>query len=105
MVEHYDLVCACINGLEFSEDALDVVEGFQLVGRAVDHVASVAGDYRGYSLLSCLLAVGRCDGLAHYDGRWLGRTPRVQPKVSSPPGPDVSSVSVQHLLRAKRLNH
>src|SRR2546427_12759051 len=49
MVKHYDLVCACINRLEFSEDALDVVEGLQLVGRSVDHVASVAGDYRGYS--------------------------------------------------------
>src|SRR2546428_4577132 len=98
MVKHYDFVCAGVNGLEFSEDALDVVEGFQLVGRAVNHVASVAGDYRGHSLLPGLLTVGRCDGLAHYDGRWFRRTPRVKSKISPSPGNDKPNVSIHHVI-------
>src|SRR2546421_9622692 len=98
MVKHYDLVCACINGLEFSEDALNVVEGFQFVGCAVDHVASVPGDYRGHSLLPGLLAVGWCDGLAHYDGGRFRRALRVESKISPSPGNDEPDVSVHHVI-------
>src|SRR5437667_11856641 len=98
MVKHYDLVCACINGLEFSEDALDVVEGFQFVGCAVDHVASVAGDYRGHSLLPGLLAVGWCDGLAHDAGGRFRRASRVESKTSPSPGNSTREDSVHHVL-------
>src|SRR5438552_18482825 len=94
MVKHYDLVCPCINGLEFSEDALNVVEGFQFVGCAVDHVASVAGDHRGHSLLPGLLAVGWCDGLAHYDGGRFRRASRVEYKIATCTGNDELEVGV-----------
>src|SRR5438132_14367228 len=98
MVKHYDLVCPCINGLEFSEDALNVVEGFQFVGCAADHVASVAGDYGGHSLLPGLLAVGWCDGLAHYDGGRFRRASGVEVKISPSPVNGEADVSVGLVL-------
>src|SRR5437879_13092653 len=98
MVKHYDLVCTCINRLELSKDALNVVERFQFVRCAVNHVASVAGDYRGHSLLPGLLTVGRCDGLAHYDGRWFPRTPRDESKISPSPGKDKPNVMISHVM-------
>src|SRR5437870_9646493 len=98
MVKHYDLVCTCINRLELSKDALNVVERVQFVRCAVNHVASVAGDYRGHSLLPGLLTAGRCDGLAHYDGRWFRRTPRFECKISPSPGNAKPTVSIHHVI-------
>src|SRR5947209_19690340 len=98
MVKHYDLVCTCINRLELSKDALNVVERFQFVRCAVNHVASVAGDHRAHSLLPGLLTVGRCDGLAHYDGRWFRRTPGVESKIFPSPGHDKPTVSIHRVI-------
>src|SRR2546425_11593517 len=100
MIKHYDLVSASINRLKFSEDTLDVVERFQLVGRTVNHVASIAGNYRGYSLLPGFFPVSWCHWLAHHDGGWFWRASRIHAKVSSSPGHDEANVGVGHVIFA-----